>query len=443
MRLVVSSVVLACVAATATAAQVTMRGQGAIRGLAHDSLLHAPLIGADVWVRGTTLRTLTDSTGGFRFDTLPEGRHVLVLSHPGLDSVGFFNLAAAVTVETGRVATTLLATPSLATIWQRRCPAPLAADADSGVLMGVVTDAATGNRLAGAGVVGAWVVIQQNGVNVSSEDRSIVTRTDSIGGYYACGVSTDATIHMRAYGTSDSTGVIQVRPSGRAVARRDFAVGHTARGATIRGTVTGEDGKPIAGARVAVDSTTAVTKGDGVFLLPKLPAGTQWLTVRAISRAPFDQAVDLRDGDTLHLDLPLGATAVTLDTVRIVGTRLWSTLQGIEDRKKSGFGTIRSEAELRGRPDIVATLQGMPSLRVERRRGALALVFPGRSMSGLGGCLASVYLDGMRVSAEQLLAYKPDELRAIEVYPRGSGAPLQFATTNGCGVVLVWTKYLQ
>lgn len=441
MRTIV--LVVLAVGLAASAAAQGMRGQGALRGLAHDSLLHAPLGGAEVWVRGTNLRTLTDSAGHFRFDTIPEGRHVLVLSHPGLDSVGFFNLAAAVTVETGRVATVLLATPSLATIWQRRCPPSPEPVADSGVLMGVVTDAATGNRLAGAGVVGRWVVLKQDGVEVGTEERAIATLTDSIGGYVACGVSTDMTVHTRAYGAGDSSGAVQVRPGARAVARHDFTVGHATRGAAIRGSVTGLDGAPVAGARVSVDSTRAVTKVDGTFLLTNLPAGTQWLSVRAVGRAPLDQAVDLREGDTLRVHLPLGASAITLDTVRIVGTRMWSTMQGIEDRKKRGFGIIRTEAELRGRTDIVSTLQGLPSLRVERRRGRLFLVFPGRSMGSLGGCFATVYLDGLRVGYEELLAYKPEELLAIEVYPRGQGAPLQYATSNACGVVLVWTKYLQ
>jgi hypothetical protein len=227
------------------------------------------------------------------------------------------------------------------------------------------------------------------------------------------------------------------------VARRDFSVGGKIRGAALRGIVTGSDGRPFAGARVTVDSVTAISTAEGVVLLAGLPAGTQWLTVRAIGRAPLDQAIELRNGDTLHVEFPLGASAVLLDTVRVVGTRLFSTMQGIDERRRRGFGTIRTEKDLQGRTDIVSTLQGLPSLRVERRRGSVLLVFPGRSMGGLGGCVASVYLDGMRVGADQLLAYKPEELLAVEVYPRGQGAPLQYATANGCGVVLVWTKYLQ
>jgi hypothetical protein len=435
-------IVCACGMATAAQGQVTIRGQGSIRGVAHDSLLRAPLAGAEVWVRGTTQRAVTDSAGRFRFDTVAEGRHLLVLSHPGLDSVGLFNLAAAVTVETGRVTTASLATPSLGTIWSRRCPEPLEPGADSGVVLGVVTDAATGNLLAGAVVVGTWVVLAQRGVNVTTEDRAVVTRTDSVGAYTACGLSTDATVHARAYGAGDSSGAIQVRPGPRALARRDFSVGPTRRGAALRGRVIDGDGRSVAGARVAVDSAATLTADDGGYVLAGLHAGTHWLSVRAVSRAPVEQAVDLRDGDTLVVDVSLGGTPVMLDTVRVAAPRYFSIVQGIEDRKKRGFGVIRDSTAFRGKVDIAATLSAMPSLRVDRRRGSIVLLLPGRSMSGLGGCVATVYLDGFRVTHDQLLSYTPDDLVAVEVYQRGLGAPIEFPG-SGCGVVLVWTKYLR
>ena len=437
MRLVV--VLLLSVSLTGVASGQVMQGRGAIRGVAHDSLLHGPLVGAEVWLRGTTLRTVTDPTGQFRFDTVPEGRHVLVLSHPGLDSVGFFNLVGTAIVETGRVATAFLATPSLRTIWARRCPEPLAADADSGVMMGDVTDAATGNRLAGAGVVGTWIVLTQSGEGVASEERKLATLTDSLGAYIACGVSTEATIHARAYGAGDSSGSIQVRPGTRALARRDLSVGHQVRGATLRATIVGADARPIAGARVTMDNNTVTTRADGLAQITRLPPGSQWLSVRAVGRAPLDQAVELRDGDTLHIQLSLGSQAVTLDTVRVVGSRAWSLRQGIDERKKRGFGTVRTAEDLQGRVDLISTLQAMPSLRVERRRGNVLLTFP----RGTRSCVAAVFLDGFRVGAEELESYSPEDLVAVEVYPRGTGAPMQFATSSACGVVLVWTKFMQ
>ena len=441
MRRALVGVLLGVLLPGLAGAQVRMRGVGMVRGLAYDSLSRAPLAGADVWVQGSQRRTTTDSAGQFRFDSLLDGRYVLVLSHEGLDSVGVYNLAAPVTVETGRVATAFLTTPSLGTIWARRCSgaeAP-ATQADSGVLVGLVTDAATSHRLAGAEVVATWLALQQENNRVTAEPRAVAVRTDSIGWYYACGLSTEVTLQVRAYGAGDSTGAIPKRPASRPLARRDFSIGR-GRTAAIRGTVTGPEGRPVAAARVTLDSNEVVTTADGRFLLAHLPSGTQWLTVRAAGRAPHDQAIDLREGDTVRIEVPLGAHAVLLDTVRVATMRFRSLVQGIEDRKRAGFGTIRTEADLKGRHDVVSTLQSIPSLQVERRRGSLLLVF----RAGLYNCFGTLYLDGHRVGFDELLAYSPEELLAIEVYPRGHGVPLQFATPwNTCGVVLVWTKFLQ
>src|SRR2546430_11679284 len=63
--------------------------QASIAGLVTDSASRHPLVSAQVLVGGTTLRTLTDRAGRFRFDAVPAGggppRGVLVgfkPSHP-------------------------------------------------------------------------------------------------------------------------------------------------------------------------------------------------------------------------------------------------------------------------------------------------------------------------------------------------------------------------
>ena len=93
--------------------------QRSVEGTVYDSLLHAPLPGADVWVRGSERHAETGSDGRFRLDSVAPGRYTLFVSHPGLDSAGLFTLAVPITI-TADPTPVYVATPSLATLWRRR-----------------------------------------------------------------------------------------------------------------------------------------------------------------------------------------------------------------------------------------------------------------------------------------------------------------------------------
>src|SRR5438045_1364213 len=126
---------------------------GPLSGTVYDSLRHTPLRGADVWLRGTARHVETDGNGRFTFDSVAPGRYTLLVSHPGLDSAGLFTLAVPLTVGADALrAPVRVATPSLATVWQRRCGQELMTRADSGVVFGVVggADAGVGGPGAGA-----------------------------------------------------------------------------------------------------------------------------------------------------------------------------------------------------------------------------------------------------------------------------------------------------
>ncbi|MGH9262416.1 MAG: carboxypeptidase regulatory-like domain-containing protein, partial [Acidimicrobiales bacterium] len=220
---------------------------GTIRGLAFDSLLNAGLPGAWVWVRGTGRAATTDSAGRFRIDSVPPGRHVLVLAHAELDSIGVHDVATAVTVEALDPAEVTLAVPSLATLWRRGCGTPLAMRVDSGVVFGIVEDVESGARLAGAGVLLSWLGLGRVGrTQVVVEDRELLVHTDSAGAYFACGAGVGTPVRVRAYTDADSTGAVEVQVGSRAVARRDLTIARRGasdsgarRPAALRGAVRG------------------------------------------------------------------------------------------------------------------------------------------------------------------------------------------------------------
>jgi hypothetical protein len=34
---------------------------------------------------------------------------------------------------------------------------------------------------------------------------------------------------------------------------------------------------------------------------------------------------------------------------------------------------------------------------------------------------------------------QPNDVRAVEIYPRGASVPMQFQVQNGCGSIVIWS----
>ena len=51
----------------------------------------------------------------------------------------------------------------------------------------------------------------------------------------------------------------------------------------------------------------------------------------------------------------------------------------------------------------------------------------------------------MRIDVQALQSYRPDQIVAVEWYPRGLQAPARFQPSNNanCGILLVWTRFLR
>lgn len=424
-------------------------GQQTVRGTVYDSLLGARMVGADLWLRGTNWRARSDSDGRFAFDSVAPGTYTLLLSHPGLDSAGLYTLALPLTVRASDSSLVRLATPSLATLWTRRCGEDLLTRVDSGVVFGVVQDAATSTHLQGAGVLLRWVrITQTDPVNVTTQERNLTVRTDSTGTYYACGVSRDMKLALRAYAGQDSTGLLDLQLGRRGVGRQDLmiALASARRLAVIRGNAQTDEHTPLFGGRVSVrEGPSTVVEPDGGYTIRGVPPGTQWVSVQAIGRAPVGQAIDLRPGDTTWLDVALGPVAVMLSPIRVVGqpSRL---LQEFEDRRKSGLGYTLGEDQIKGAGTLRGVVGSLPTVRMERGNGLkdFVVMLPNPGIGGRGYCVATLYVDGFLSDYDQLQNYRPADLVGIEMYPRASLAPIKFQSiSTGCGVLIIWTKYLK
>ena len=420
-----------------------------MNGTVYDSLLRAPLRGADVWVRGSAQHATTDADGRFQLDSVAPGRYTLLVSHPGLDSAGLFTLAVPVNTTEGAIVR--IATPSLATVWLRRCGQELLTRSDSGVIFGFVQDVKTQAHLAGAGVLLQWLrIIQTDPVNVYTQARDLTVKTDSTGTYYACGVASDMKLALRAYAGRDSSGSIDLQATPRRVGRQDLmvALAPARQPGVLRGQVITSEGTAVWGGRVTVrEGPSTIINDNGTFVLRGVAPGTQWMNVQAIGRAPLGQAVDVQPGDTTTLTVRLAPLPVTLAPVRVVG-QASRMLTDFEERRRAGsaLGYFRGEAEIADMASIRSVLSSFPSIQLVKGRGNtdFQALLPNPGIGGRGWCVPGLYIDGFPGDWDQIQTYKPQDLVGVEMYPRAASAPLQYQqVASGCGVVLIWTKYLK
>ena len=412
-------------------------------------------------VRGTRLRATTDAGGRFRLDSVPAGEAVVLFTHAGLDSAGLSNLSQRVSIEAGRPSVVELTVPSHRTLRRLACRQDATFGRDSGLVLGAVTDAETGERIAGAAVVVSWVTARR------AEDGRIDVRrpgvelvTDSTGTFYGCDVSTDLVVMVRA-ATPDGyrSGVTELLMGARGVARHDVTLSRedvpgardttgNRRGlATLVGVVRDEFGNPRPSAVVEVDDVPGVAYADsaGGFLLERLPSGSQMVMVRMVGFAAGRRQVDLRNRDTTRVAFQLRQVTV-LDTLRITASSriAQNELAELDRRMRVGVGYFLKAEQVRERFSMRTVLEGLPSLVIEGRS-----TFNFRMYTRVSGrnCPVALWVDGWRTDTQAIQSYRPDQIVAVEYYPRGQQAPLRFQRAGtddpNCGVLLVWTRFIQ
>ncbi|HJU64693.1 MAG TPA: carboxypeptidase regulatory-like domain-containing protein [Gemmatimonadaceae bacterium] len=440
---------------------------GRITGTVYDSLLDAPLPGATVWLRGGTRLAVTDSGGRYALDSMPDGSQFVAFAHPDLDSLGLTTLGAPVTIRAGRTARLPLATPSLATFHRALCPGRAPVGSDSGIVLGAVRDAESGVRLAGAVAVVEWSeVARSNTGKLEFRTPTLEATTDSIGDFALCGVPTGIVVAVQAQALPFHSGLAELVVPRRRIARQslllsrdtigtaaDVATGDSLpaadsaatpaplrRGrAVLAGIVRDSLGRPQAGARVAVEDAEgeAVTNEVGRFLLNGLPSGTQTLDVRLIGYSPARRTVDLRARDTAFVDVTL-QRLVVLREVRVdARSGMGRDRAEYEARRRLGFGYALADSSIQRLPTIRSVFYSLPELRVESMG---AFDFRLLVQAPTGWCEPLLFIDGFPSDYEMLASYNPEDLVAVEAYPRAVMLPGRYTNPRtNCGSVLVWT----
>lgn len=436
-----------------------------IRGVVFDSLLMQPIPGVPVRLVGRTEPVLTDSRGRFSFDNLPAGEHTVMFTTPELDSLGLGTMGSSILVAEGATVQMTVSTPSLRTLWQRRCVAGMSLTSDSGIVWGTIRDAATNKLLDGAAATFSWYDLRMRkapGLIIDDVRREVQTNREGL--FFACGVPTDVVIASEGIDSSSARGAsasgrIEYAVGSRRLQRLDLLVSKDmvlpdsapapaegdgakfdrARGnATIRGTVIDERKRPIADAIVTVSSadTSVRTGTDGKFVIGGLPAGTQSMQTKRIGYNAVSQTVPLREDSITDVTInAVGYNVTSVFNVRAKAAK-GSDRTAYELRRKMGFGYFAEGKQLESRVDLVSALALFPGLTVRMNGGDLFVTTTGTLR---GPCTPAVFLDGLPSSYSVVNMRRPSDYRAIEAYLRGSTIPLEYSTFSGCGAILFWS----
>jgi hypothetical protein len=225
----------------------------------------------------------------------------------------------------------------------------------------------------------------------------------------------------------------------------------------VRGIVVGVgDGEPIGDAQLVlrneagVTVATAVSAATGRFVLSLRAPGVVSLEVSHIGYANWDTApFELGADQLIEVEVKLGVEAIPLDPITVVAESQMQlgTLAGFRERMADpsldGYFILEEDIERRPMAKPSDLILGTPGMTVGLASSAAGL---DRGVIMAGGCPARTFIDGMRVqqgagaSIDDILT--PDRIAGVEVYPRSTGAPLQYQDPGrrGCGVVLFWTK---
>lgn len=227
-------------------------------------------------------------------------------------------------------------------------------------------------------------------------------------------------------------------------------------GQMVRGIVIGVgDGEPIADAQLilrneaGVTVATAVSASTGLFVLTLRAPGLVTLEVSHLGYADWETAAfELGRDQVIEVEVKLGVEAIPLDPITVVAesTMQLGTLAAFRERMADpsldGYFILEEEIERRPMAKPSDLILGTPGMSVGLASSTGGL---DRGVIMSGGCPARTFIDGMRVqqgdgaSIDDLLT--PDRIAGVEVYPRATGAPVQYQDPGQrCGVVLFWTK---
>jgi len=167
-----------------------------LRGTVVDSLRGTTIPGVRVFLSGTSLATLTDSTGSYMIDSVPPGRYVASVIIPRLDSLLLDPPSQALTLSAGQEKQIDFALPSFRTLTAKLCSQ--AASDSLSLILGLVRDTAS-TLAAGATIRAEWTQVSRAGTEGFRVQPITNETTSAQGGRYAlCDLPPETRLTIRA-----------------------------------------------------------------------------------------------------------------------------------------------------------------------------------------------------------------------------------------------------
>jgi hypothetical protein len=330
-------------------------------------------------------------------------------------------------------------------------------------------------------------------------ERAQVSQTGKSGddGLFAiCSIPTQTALVVRGWRAADSTGLIELALPASGLLQRNLVVGRaattltartndrvvmregitptmrrdttalirTSRGSgRVRGTIQLLNGGVLRDVHVSIwgSGLETTTDASGTFVLDSVPEGSQTIVARQIGLAPYRGVIDVMASGLVVHDVTLAPVVTMLDTLRVRGRTgpADSWRAAFEARRTRGLGEFLDETQIeRMNPQQVADLlRDMPGIDIltagtfgrrvmMRGRAAGMFCVPAVFVDGLrfytGGQRPGTTTDFMEYTGTADLEYvvNPRDVKAIEVYPRDAGIPVEFDDPNdGCGSIVIWT----
>jgi carboxypeptidase family protein len=431
-----------------------------LQGFVLDSIHDGGLAKAVVIVEGTGRSSVTEADGRFRVDSIPMGRHRIMVMHPLLDTIGVVMRTPDPLDFSKPVQTLDLSLPSGERLASVFCSAAQRARGPA-LMLGFVRDPDSNGPALGAKVS---LVFQTTDVIGRKQPATVrEMQVDSAGLYRICGLPADMTGKVQVYRNGVSSGEVPIEVK-RGIALRAFSVAakqvvaevtndsgkvrKVAKGtARVTGKVVDKTGKPLSGARVQLQDgvAVAITKPNGEFTLDSLPSGTQALVVRKLGYGVTESAVELSSATPARTTVTMSDFVPTLQTVR-VEAQVDKALQsvGYLERKQTGMGNFLDGNQINHQSLMFSdVMRTVPGLRVQPSGDGRTSVITD-SRNAANGCV-NYFVDDQpwtTMTPGDIDDFvRPNEMVAVEVY-HGSTAPprYQIAGQSSCAVVVIWTQ---